>query len=483
MSDSTPTETSKSASQKLGLFSLIALTVGAMVGGGIWSLPQNMADSAALGAIVIAWGITALGMWMLTQVFADLRERRPELEDGVYTYAKAGFGGFVGFNSAWGYWVSAWIGNVSYAVLMFSALGYFFPAFGAGNTLAALVGQSIMLWVFHGMVLRGVREAAFINLVASICKVIPIVLFLILVSIAFRWPLFSHDIWGSALRLPLLSQIKSTMLVTAWVFVGIEGALVESSRARKAADVSRATFIGFALTLILYVAISVLSFGIVSQSALAHAQNPSMAYVLEQVIGKTGALIVTIGLVLSLLGAWLNWTLLCVQLPFDCARGGGMPRIFAKENKNASPAPVLWLTNGLIQVFLVITFFSQDTYLGLVKLATSCVLVPYLLCALYAVKLHVQEPDNNRRRQFSRCAVAIGASLYAVWILYAAGAELLLQSTLLYALGIGFYVWAKREAATDSEGPVPIFYRYESVIAAALVLAGLWEVGRMLGFV
>ena len=166
MSDST---------QKLRLGALIALVVGSMVGGGIFSLPQNIAASAGAGATLIGWLITGVGMLTLAFVFQTLANRKPELDGGVYAYAKAGFGDYMGFSSAWGYWISAWIGNVSYMVLLFSTLGYFFPVFGEGNTLPAVICASVLLWLLHFLVLRGIREAAFINTVTTIAKMLPLV--------------------------------------------------------------------------------------------------------------------------------------------------------------------------------------------------------------------------------------------------------------------------------------------------------------------
>ena len=71
--------------------------------------------------------ITGVGMLMLAFVFQTLATRKPDVDGGVYGYARAGFGNYIGFTSAFGYWVSAWVGNVAYLVLLFSTLGYFFP--------------------------------------------------------------------------------------------------------------------------------------------------------------------------------------------------------------------------------------------------------------------------------------------------------------------------------------------------------------------
>src|SRR4029078_11587535 len=122
-------------SQKLTLLPLIALVVGSMIGGGVFNLPSDMSRHASPGAILIGWIITGIGMLMLAFVYQNLAVRKQELNAGPYAYAKAGFGNFVGFNSAWGYWLSAFLGNVAYAVPLFSVLSHFFPVFCARDHL------------------------------------------------------------------------------------------------------------------------------------------------------------------------------------------------------------------------------------------------------------------------------------------------------------------------------------------------------------
>ena len=59
-------------SKKLGVMSLAALVVSAMVGGGIFSLPQNMSQGAGAGAVLIAWIITGVGIFFLANTFRIL---------------------------------------------------------------------------------------------------------------------------------------------------------------------------------------------------------------------------------------------------------------------------------------------------------------------------------------------------------------------------------------------------------------------------
>jgi hypothetical protein len=115
-----------SKSGKLGSASLAALVVSAMIGGGIFSLPQNMAQSSALLAVVLAWVVTGIGMFFLANTFRILAEAKPDATTGIYAYARLGFGKFAGFQMAWSYWLCNIFGNVGYAVLLMDAFDYFF---------------------------------------------------------------------------------------------------------------------------------------------------------------------------------------------------------------------------------------------------------------------------------------------------------------------------------------------------------------------
>ena len=456
---------------KLRLGALVALVVGSMIGGGIFSLPQNMAASADVGAVLIGWVITAIGMLTLAFVFQTLANRKPDLDGGVYAYAKAGFGDYMGFSSAWGYWISAWLGNVGYFVLLFSTLGYFFPLFGEGNTPAAVIGASVLLWAVHFLVLRGIKEAAFINLVTTVAKVVPLVLFVLIALFAFKLDIFTADIWG--VKNPdlgsVMNQVRNMMLVTVWVFIGIEGASIFSSRAEKRSDVGKATVIGFITVLLFLMLVNVLSLGIMTQPELAKLQNPSMAAVLEHVVGHWGAVLISVGLIISLLGALLSWVLLCAEIMFAAAKDHTMPEFLRRENANHVPVNALWLTNAMVQLFLVITLFSASTYLSLIYLATSMILVPYLWSAAYALLLAVRGETYEAALAERKKDLFIGAIalIYAVWLLYAGGTKYLLLSALLYAPGAILFAKAKRELGK------PIFTNVEKLIFAAVVIGAL----------
>ncbi|GAM72629.1 arginine/ornithine antiporter arcD [Vibrio sp. JCM 19236] len=269
----------------VGLIGLIAIVFSSMIGSGIFSIPQNMAEQASIGAVGLAWLITGIGMLLLVQTFKLLAEHKPHLNSGIFSYAKAGFGEYIGFHSAWGYWLMTCMGNVALAVMINDSLGLFFPAL-LNHGIETVILCSALLWGMNAIALRGTGSSSFINIISTIMKLAGLVIIIGIVLYSFDSDMLSVDVWGVENDLgPVVGQIQSTMMVTLWCFVGIEGAVVLSGRARKKSDVGKATLIGFLVAITMYTLISVLSFGILPQSELAQLSNPSAASLLEAAIG------------------------------------------------------------------------------------------------------------------------------------------------------------------------------------------------------
>lgn len=439
--------TPSSGESKLSLFALTAMVVGGMVGAGIFSLPRTFASATGPVGAVIAWLIAGTGMYMLARVFQALAERKPKLDAGVFAYAKAGFGDYPGFLSAFGYWISSCIGNVSYWVLIKSTLGAFFPVFGDGNTVVAIAVASVGIWLFHFMILRGTQQAAVINSIVTVAKIVPILVFIVLVIAAFRLDLFRYNLFGGDLTTGLFDQVRATMLVTVFVFLGIEGASVYSRYAKTRSDVGRATILGFVIVTSLMVLVTLLPYAVMQRAEIAGMRQPSMAQVLESVVGPWGAVFVSLGLLVSVMGAYLAWSLICAEVLFAAAKTRDMPALFARENPNKVPANALWLTNIVVQVIVISTYWSRDAFALMLNLTSSISLIPFILVAGYGLKLarsgdsYDVRPDERRRD----LAIAVVATLYTIFMLYAAGLKFILLAAVLYAPGTILYVIARRE--------------------------------------
>lgn len=462
-----------SGGKELGLFSLTSLVVGSVIGSGVFNMMSNMAASAGLIGIILGWVVTAIGMTFLVLTFRNLNKKKPKLDAGIYSYAEAGFGRFMGFSSAWGYWISAWIGNVAYATLAFSSLSYFFKLFGDGQNVASVIGASVLLWIGHFLILRGVKSASFMNAIVTIAKLAPIAIFILAVFFAFKLNIFTKDIWGSSDLGSLFNQVKGTMLVTVWSFIGIEGAVIFSGRAKRRSDVAKASFLGLYTIIAVYVLVTVLSLGIKTRPELAALSAPGMSGVLEAVVGTWGAVLVNIGVIVSVIGAWLAWTMFSFELPFRAAEKGTFPVFFAKTNKNGTPVVALTITNVLVQLFLFTFLVSASAYNLGYSLATSTILIPYVLTALYQLKISIQEKAGTPGRTFNIVIGAV-ATLYGAWLIYAAGLKYLLLTAIIYGIGVVVYVLMR---VLTGKKPLKVA---ELAVAAVFVIGAIYAIQQLI---
>jgi arginine:ornithine antiporter / lysine permease len=460
-----------SGEQKFSLLTLAAMVVGSMVGAGIFSLPATFGRATGPFGAIVAWIIAGAGMLMLAFVFQMLAQRKPDLDAGIFAYAKAGFGNYLGFAAAFGFWFGTCLGNITYFILINSTLGRFFPIFGEGNTVVATILSSIILWSVHFMILRGVKEAAAINTIVTIAKIVPIAIFIIILLFFFDVGKFSDNFWGGGTYsfADVMGQVRGTMLVTVFVFIGIEGASVYSRYARRREDVGVATVFGFLGVLCLLVLVTLLPYGMLDRAQLAQIRQPSMAGVLEAAVGPWGAVFISLGLMVSVLGAYLAWSLLAAEILFAAAKDGTVPRALSAENENKVPSAAVWLTNSVVQILLILTMFAREAFNLALALASAKTLIPYVLAAGFALKIaqsgetYAIRPEE-RRRDLIRSALA---TIYTLFMLYAGGVEYLLLSAIFFAPGTILFILARREKNATLFTPVE-WIIFLVVIAAAI---------------
>lgn len=184
------------AKRGISLIGLIALVISSSIGSGVFALSTDISAAAAPGPAIIAWIITGVGFMGLATTFGRLSIVKPEL-DGIVAYAHEGFGPFVGFVSGWGYWLSIWIGNVAFGVMLVTAIGYFYPPFAGDLTVPGVVFISVLNWLIVLLVNRGVEEASALNAVVMVCKLVPIFAFIAAMVIVFDFDVFTSDFWGN----------------------------------------------------------------------------------------------------------------------------------------------------------------------------------------------------------------------------------------------------------------------------------------------
>jgi arginine:ornithine antiporter/lysine permease len=194
---------------------------------------------------------------------------------------------------------------------------------------------------------------------------------------------------------------------------------------------------------------------------------------------------VNVSLLFSVLSCWLAWTILVAELPFEGAKGGVFPKFLARENSYHAPAPSLWLSSMVMQITLFVILFAHNAWIWLISITGVMILPPYLASTAYLV-LYARRPEfkvtRNETRGMSKWT-GILAGIYALWLIYAAGPQFLLMSTIIFALGLPVYWYARRERSPSK----PAFSGRElvaggsltvlAVIALVLFVKGIVQIG------
>jgi arginine:ornithine antiporter/lysine permease len=476
--------TDQQNSSKLSLPALTAMVVGSMVGAGVFQLPARFATQTGVYGALISWAVAGLGMLTLALVFQTLANRKPKLDNGVYVYAREGFGVYPGFLSAVGFWASACAGNAFYWVLIMTTVSQLFPelkpVLGDGDTWLSFVISAAAVWGFFFLIRMGVREAAVINAIVTVAKLVPLALFLVLVIFFFKWDVFVGNLSGGY-DVPggdsLFLQVQGTMLITVFVFLGIEGASVYSRHAKKRSDVGKATVVGFLSVLALFACISILSYGILPKDEIAKLPQPSVGSVLEAAVGPWGGAFIRVGLIISVLGAYLAWQLLAADVVFAAAKDTDMPRYFSRVNKHDVPANAVLWTSIFVTAILFAVQFLHNALDFTLDLTAALALAPYALASGYAVKIAITrdgydlaKPKKDHRAR--DLVIGIISTVYTLFLVWAAGYVFMLLAGILLAPATLLYYVARRQQRADAAPGIriPVFTKPGWVVFIILLI-------------
>lgn len=425
---------------KLGFWGLTALVFGLMVGVGIYNLPQNMASVASPVAVFIAWMVTAAGILPLVIAFKWLSDHYPQYNAGLYQYAQAEFGNYAGFNIAWGYWLCTAFSNVAYGVMLNDSCGAFFPGL-LDHGWETVVFGSVLIWIMYFIVARGVRTAKTVNSLLALVKIVMLVFIIVIFIIFFKTGLFNADIWELDQLGSIAMQVKSTMMVTLFCFFGVEGAVMMSARALRSSDVGKAGFAGFLISLVLYMAVSLLCYGLLSRANLSTLPDPSIAYILKEACGDWAYWFVICAVIMSLLGGWVAWTLVVAQVPYEASLVGILPSSFKRLNRHGMPAFGLFASSVVMELFLILVVMADDVYLAALRITGLMIIPCYFFTGLFLLK---------KARSGGMRIIAIITSAFCLWMAYAGGLKDMFMTSVFYIIGTGFYIRARRENSPSS---------------------------------
>ncbi|MBN8801215.1 MAG: hypothetical protein ABS96_11110 [Lysobacteraceae bacterium SCN 69-123] len=414
----------------LGFWSATALVVGSMIGSGTFLLPATLAPYGA--ATLLGWAITLCGALLLAVTFARLARRWPQT-GGPYVFARNAFGELPGFVVAWSYWISMWCAIAAIAVAFAGSIGAIFPSLTATPVRAAGCGL-VALWLCAGVNLAGLREAGRVQLLTTVLKVVPLLLF----GLVALWFVDTrHYVPFNPSGESLGSVAAATVALTLWAMIGLEAATVPAGSVDDAPrTVARATVAGTAIAGIATVLACTTVLGLLPAEVLARSSAP-MADAAAALWGPAAGVLLAVVMAVSCVGALNGWTLLAAQLPMAAARDGVLPRAFARENARGAPAFGV-IVSCLLASVLVISNYNRslvDLFKFSVLLSTAATLLPYLAGA--AAWLWRGDGRGSR-------LAAAGALAFSLYALGGIGAEALLWGAGLVVAGLPIYFWLRR---------------------------------------
>ncbi|MFT5215393.1 MAG: APA family basic amino acid/polyamine antiporter [Glaciecola sp.] len=424
--------------QKIGLITTTSLVVGNMIGAGVFLLPASLASYGSIS--ILGWLFTSAGALILAKIFSNFSKIIVNKSGGPYTYSKAGFGDFIGFLVAWGYWISCWVSNAGIALAIIGALSYFFPELNTNPILKVSLGLG-MIWFFTWINSKGIKESGRIQVITTVLKLLPLALIILLGAFFFsldNFPDFNLTGESNFATFPVVAAL------TLYAFLGIESATIPAENVENPEKiVPKATMLGTIIVTLVYILGTVVLFGILPVEVLKDSPAP-FAEAGKIIGGEYAGYFVAAGAAISGIGALNGWILIVSQLPMAAAKDNMFPKMFKKENKKGVPYIGLIIGSVLSSIILLMNVSDGlvDQFTFVVNLTVLACLVPYLfvsasyIIVLIEKKLHI----NNFLKTFVLGSLGFA---YSLWAIYGSEADTVFYGFLLLLLGIPFYVMMK----------------------------------------
>ena len=428
----------KTKSQKIGLLTTTSLVVGNMIGVGIFVLPAVLSSYGSIS--LLGWIFTATGALILAKIFSNFSRIIVSKSGGPYIYSKAGFGDFIGFLVAWGYWIACWVGNGAIAIAIIGAASFFIPELATNSILSVSLGLAL-IWIFTWINARGIKDSGKIQLVTTIFKILPL-LFVIIVGLFFfefdNFPAF--NLTGES----NFSAISAVATLTLYAFLGIECATIPAGNIENPdKTIPRATMLGTIIVTILYILGTVVLFGVLPLDILQNSPAP-FAEAAKIIGGNYGGYFVAVGVLISGIGVLNGWILITGQISMATAKDDLFPDFFKKENKNGAPVNG-FIIGGVLSSIVMLMNYTEglvEQFEFIVQLTVLVILMPYLFTAASYALIVIEKKLHTKSWIKTFILSALGFA-YSFWAIYGSGYETVFYGFLLMLIGIPVYIYMK----------------------------------------
>lgn len=402
----------------IGLWRSWSMVAGMMIGSGIFTLPSLLAAYGSFS--FLGWALSGFGALCLALTYANFAARQAGL-GGPYFYVRVVFGKRWGALVAWSYWFSL-VSAVSAIALSFVGYCANYLPFEQDNLTSTLLAVCVVL-AFAAINMVGVRGASILQLVATICKILPLLIIGIL------------GIWlGDIQHIPAikpgesstLGMLASMCLLIMWAFIGVESATVPSEDTiNPEKTIPRASILGTLTATTVYVIATWGIMSVLSLDALKISSSP-FSDAAQLLLGNAGETLVTLGALFAIGGTLNVCVMMSGTMMLAGARDNVFPALLARQNSHGTATNAL-LFSSAISIGLLLLNISESLLKGfeiLLTLSTFAVLVVYLLTALASMAMQWRERHKHRRKFKLDMWIATLASCFSTlaiigaWVLY-----------------------------------------------------------------
>ena len=405
-------ENAKSSLKKeIGLWGLVGLGVGGIIGSGVFGLPATMGSVAGPSMIL---AVTLVGMItiLLALIYSELGSAFP-ITGGPYSIPRLAMGDSGGFVIGWGYFLYAFTGTAAIIDIMVTYAGFYFPGLAVGLTLTntGIVLAVIATIIFTVINVVGVKWGAVFGIVTTVAKLLPLLLFG-LVGLMFLKPSnftpFMPFGW---------TGIGLAMAFGFFSFTGFEAVVIPTGEVKNPSrTIPRAMMITMGIVVAIYILIATAFTGLINWSALGFTTGnwgsvSNLSSPLSNVATAAGfgllAAVVTVGAIISTIGAGSDWVLFQGRMPYAMAEDklfwGPMDKV---NSKYGTP----FISIIFASVLTIVTQVLVPSFPDVVLIASITTLIPYAAAAVALPILRKNKPGVQRPFR-----------LPAVWLLSALG--------------------------------------------------------------
>lgn len=363
--------------REIGKWDLVLLLINSLIGAGIFGLPSKIFALSAWYSIPALF-ITAGIVLILVLNFAEVGSRFTKT-GGPYLYTLKAFGRFPAFLMGWLLLITRLATYAALVNILPAYLSFFYPELG---TFWGKIGVIFVITVFFTFInYRGVKNSTRWNNGFAIGKLIPLFVFIV-VGLFFIQP----ENISIPKELPEISGMTQSIFLLIFAFTGFEAIIVSTGEIKQPRkNIPFALIFALLFVSLFYGLIQFVSIGILPD--LANSEKP-LADVAYLIMGRSGAIFITIGALISVSGTLNTVMLIGARIPFALAEENQLPKSLAKiHSRYFTPSRSLLLFAALaFAVSVSGTFIYAITISVISKVMIFLIVSAALLRLRYTMK-------------------------------------------------------------------------------------------------